>query len=408
MTAALAVAEHGYEVDLVETGEELGGNLLWLGATIEGHDLRPLLDESRQKIERHPLIHVHRRTQMIGTFGQVGRYVTTVENSEGQAATLAHGVTILATGGREAATELYHHGDSPAVVTQKEFERQLSDQAIDARQLESVVMIQCVGSREEPRNYCSRVCCTAALKHALNLKKQHPGIAVYVLYRDMMTYGFSEAYYTRARAADVVFIQYEPAAKPEVVLEGQADTGGKPLAVKTFDPILNQEVQIDADLVVLATGIVPQLPADLVRGFGADLDRDGFFQEAESKWRPVDSITEGVFACGLSLAPHSVPEAVATAEAAAQRALRILNHEQLPSGKVVASVRHSLCSLCERCIDACPYGARSIDPELEQVTVNPVMCQGCGACAAVCPNSASILEGFTPQQMFDIIDAAMV
>ena len=158
---------------------------------------------------------------------------------------------------------------------------------------------------------------------------------------------------------------------------------------------------------VLATGLVSNLTEDLAQNFGASLDQDGFFQEAESKWRPVDALKEGVFACGLTHSPRNIAETIATAEAAAERALRIICHEHLPAGKILAQVHHSLCSLCERCIDVCPYGARSIDYENEKVQINPLMCQGCGACAAACPNSASILEGFLEQQMFEMIDAAV-
>jgi heterodisulfide reductase subunit A len=177
--------------------------------------------------------------------------------------------------------------------------------------------------------------------------------------------------------------------------------------VTVLEPIIGQHLKIKPDLLVLATGIVPNLPQELVEMFGAALDQDGFFHEAESKWRPVDSLKEGVFACGLALSPRNIAESITTAEAAAQRALRILARERIPAGKVVASVRHSLCSLCERCIDACPYDARTIDHDNDMVRVNPVMCQGCGTCAAVCPNSASILEGFQEQQMFAAIDAAI-
>jgi heterodisulfide reductase subunit A len=177
--------------------------------------------------------------------------------------------------------------------------------------------------------------------------------------------------------------------------------------VTVFEPIIGRQVQIEADRVVLATGVVPDLPRELVEMFGATLDPDGFFQEAEPKWRPVDSLKEGVFACGLAHSPRNISESITTAEAASQRVLRILSHERIPASKVIASVRHSLCSLCERCIDACPYGARTIDYENEKVQVNPLMCQGCGLCATACPNSASVLQGFQGQQMFEIIDAAM-
>jgi heterodisulfide reductase subunit A len=262
-------------------------------------------------------------------------------------------------------------------------------------------MIQCVDSRQEPRNYCSRVCCSTALKHALHFKNKNPEINIYILYRDMMTYGFTESYYTLARKSGVIFIPYDVDKKPQVTpMDGS-------VRVTAVEPIIGQKIQMDADLVVLATGIVPKLPKDLAESFGATLDRDGFFEEAESKWRPVDSLKEGIFACGLAHSPRNITESIATAEAAAQRALRILSYERMPAGKVVAEVRHSLCSLCERCIEACPYGARRVDLELEKILVNAAMCQGCGSCATVCPNSASTLAGFLDQQMFDVIDSAL-
>jgi len=401
MTAALAIADHGFDVDLVEQTENLGGNLTWLQKSLEGYQTKPLLEENCALVEKHPKIHVRTQSRVIHTSGEVGNFHTTLEGPENTAHTLKHGVTILATGGTEAVTASYGYETSPAIITQKEFEQKLADGSIDPHQLNSVVMIQCVDSREEPRNYCSRVCCANALKQALYLKENNPSIAIYILYRDLMAYGFSETHYTQARKANVIFIQYHVDQKPSV----QAAKDG--LEVTVFEPIIGQNLQIKSDLLVLATGIIPNLPQDLVEMFGAGIDQDGFFQEAESKWRPVDSLKEGVFACGLAHSPRNIAESITTAEAAAQRALRILAHQRIPAGKVVASVRHSLCSLCERCIDACPYGARTIDKDNEMVQVNPVMCQGCGACAAVCPNSASILEGFKGQQMFEIIDAVI-
>jgi heterodisulfide reductase subunit A len=229
----------------------------------------------------------------------------------------------------------------------------------------------------------------------------NPELQVYILYRDMMTYGFYESFYTQARKSNVMFIQYQVTAKPRVT------TDQKKVRVNVVDPIIERQIQIDADLVVLATGITPNLPSELAKTYGAAVDSDGFFQEADSKWRPVDSLKEGVFACGLAHSPRNIAETIATAEAAAQRALRILGRQRLPAGQVVASVHHSLCSLCEQCIDACPYGARTIDVDQEKLLINPVMCQGCGSCAAVCPSGASVLEGFLEQQMLAIIDATI-
>ncbi len=407
MAAALGIAEHGFEVTLIEKEDKLGGNLSWLKNTLEGHSVKIFLDDTVSKIEKNPLIQVSLSSRIVASHGEVGHFYTTIEDKEGELRSLEHGVVILATGGMEASTSSYDYDKSEAIISQKELAQGIDNNSIDIDKLDSVVMIQCVDSREGPRNYCSRVCCSSALKHALELKDKNPDIAIYILYRDMMSYGFMETYYTRARKAGIIFIQYNVDGKPEVVIADGVGTDEKNLQVNGYDPILGQNIRIDADLVVLSTGILPTLDKDLAEYFGASVDQDGFFREAETKWRPVDSIKEGVFACGLTLSPGSIDETVAMAEAAAQKSLRILTQEYLPSGKIVATVRHSLCSMCERCIDACPYGARRLDHDLEKIVINPVMCQGCGSCAAVCPNSASVVEGFLEEQMFDIIDAAL-
>ena len=401
MSSALAIADHGFRVELIEQEEVLGGNLNWLQRTLEGNTTKTLLDETLLKVKKHPLIRVHTNSRVRNSHGQVGCFYTTIEHKEKGAFTLEHGVTILATGGMEAETKSYNYGASEAIVTQKELEKKINDNALDTNRLGSIVMIQCVDSRQEPRNYCSRICCTTALKQALYFKKNNQEINVYIFYRDMMTYGFTESYYTQARESGVIFIHYDVNEKPQVTpMDGF-------VRVTAVEPVIGQKIRIDADIVVLATGIVPKLSGDLAESFGAKLDQDGFFEEAESKWRPVDSLKEGIFACGLAHSPRNITESIATAEAAAERALRILSDESMPAGKVVAEIRHSLCSLCERCIDACPYGARMVDVELEKILVNAAMCQGCGACAAVCPNSASTLAGFLEPQMFDIIDSAL-
>jgi heterodisulfide reductase subunit A len=277
----------------------------------------------------------------------------------------------------------------------------LADGSLDPSGLSAVAMIQCVGSREEPRNYCSRICCTSALKNALTLKERNPGMEVYIFYRDLMAYGFLETYYTQARRAGVIFVHYDVESKPEVKVEN-----GRPL-ISAMDPILGRELSVRPDLLILSMGIVPAEVKDLAEHLGLELNQDGFFLEADSKWRPVDFIKEGVFVCGIAHSPRSMTESIAMAEAAAERALRILSNENLAAGTVSAEVRHSLCALCERCIAACPYGARWYDEEEEKIMVDELMCQGCGSCAAVCPNSASVVRGFRDQQVFHIIDAAL-
>jgi len=404
MHAALAIADHGYPVDLVEHSDTLGGNLQWLRSTLAGDAPADLLADMVARVGNHPRITTHLESTITSSFGDVGSFFTTLENRAKAVTTIEHGIVILATGGHEATTESYGYGRSDAIITQREMEVRLTNDAFADQPPDAVVMIQCVDSRQEPRNYCSRVCCPTAIKHALQIKKRYPATAVYILYRDIMTPGFTESYYTEAREAGVLFIRYDPSAPPRVSV---SDAATGPLTIATVDPLLDRPLEIEADLLILATGIVPGLPPALIDAFGADMDADGFFKEAESKWRPVDGLKEGVFACGLTLAPGAIPETVTSAGAAAQRALRILTHERLPSGRVVAAVRHALCSLCERCLEACPYKARTVDPDREQVAVNPAMCQGCGECAATCPNGAAVVHGFEGQQVFSVISAAL-
>ncbi|MDY0311828.1 MAG: FAD-dependent oxidoreductase [Desulfobacterales bacterium] len=403
MTAALAIADCGYPVDLVEAGAQLGGNLRWIGQTLDGHDLNALLEDTTARAGKHPKITIHTNTRVRGAFGEVGHFYSTLEAGDGAVQTLEHGVVVLATGGGEAVTTAYGFGSHPAIVTQKGFQTGLAEGRLDPSALNTVVMIQCVGSREEPRNFCSRVCCPTTIKQALALKKENPEATVVVLYRDMMTYGFAETYFTQARRAGVVFVAYRPEDKPKVAVTGP----DLPVTVTVTDPVLGRPLTVEADAVVLATGIAPGLPADLAAAYGATLDPDGFLAEAESKWRPVDSLHEGVFACGLALGPRNVEESIATGGAAAQRALRILEREYLPAAHLTAVVRHSLCARCGRCIEACPYEARRLDEELDKVLVNPAMCQGCGACEAVCPNGAAVLNGLSMPQMFGLLDQAL-
>ena len=401
MSAALGIADHGYEVSLVEQGKGLGGNLHHIHRTIQGDSPQELLEETVAKVEQHPKIQLYTQAKVVHSRGHVGHFSTTIEKEDGVGETIEHGVTLLATGGLEASTKSYAYGESESILTQHELEGKLADKTVDPSGLGAVAMIQCVDSREEPRNYCSRICCATALKNALYLKEQNPEIDVYIFYRDIMTYGFLESYYTKARKGGVIFIQYDKNQKPQVSVEN-----GKPRIIAD-DPVLGRKLGINADLLVLSTGIAPGGARQLADLFGVETNQDGFFQEADSKWRPVDFIKEGVFMAGIAHSPCSINEAIAMAEAAAQRSLRILNSERLASGRIVAEVRHTLCALCEKCITACAYGARSYDEEQEMIAVDQLMCQGCGSCATVCPNSASVLRGNRDQQLFEVIDAAL-
>lgn len=262
-------------------------------------------------------------------------------------------------------------------------------------------MIQCVGSREPHRPYCSRICCSQAIKNALRLKEINPRAQVFVLYRDMRTYGFKEDAYRRAREAGVIFIRYDLEDKPQVIAQGQG------LRVLVRDLILRERLILDADLVVLSTGIVPNDNRALAEVLEVPLDADGFFQEANAKVRSMDFERAGVFLCGLAQAPRFIDETIAQANGAAIRAAILLSKGHLESRAVVATVNQRLCSACELCVTACPYGARAIDPELGAVVVDPILCQGCGVCATVCPNGASQQNTFEMRQVMAMLDAAI-
>ncbi len=402
MTSALGVADNGFDVTLVERSEALGGQAMKLHYTLDGEDPKRFMEELVERVEKHPRINVKTDSRVVLSMGRAGRFASVVYSDEGGASTLEHGATVLATGGREA--KVYEHGFkvSKSVLSQRELEDGLASGAIDASSLGGVAMIQCFRSRQKGRNYCSRVCCAGALKNIHMLKDRNPDLPVYVFYRDIMSYGFSEKYYTEARRKGAIFIRYDLENPPKV----EFDENDKPV-ITALDPILGRPVRVSVDSLVLSTGVEPNDVSDLAEMFGVPLTPDGFFQEAETKWRPVDFLKQGIFVCGMAKGPANMGETVASARAAASRALRILSRHELARDTMVAEVRHSLCSLCGRCIDVCPYGARSMDMVHDRIVVDEVLCQGCGSCAAVCPNSASVLLGFRDQQVLSSIDSAL-
>lgn len=400
MTAAVGIADHGFKVCLVEESDHLGGLAMNLSYTLDGEDPVKFMTDLIEEVEKHPNIRVVKEGRLALTRGRAGRFRSVLATDNG-ALNLEHGVIVLATGGQESKVYEYGFRVHKNVLTQRELEHRLATGVLDTAALKSVVMIQCWRSREESRNYCSRVCCAGALKNILMLKKKHPGLPIYVFYRDIMSYGFSEAYYTQARKAGAVFIRYTLSHKPQLTVRD-----GKP-CILAHDPVLGRDLEICPDLVALSGGIEPNDVAELAEMLGVETDQDGFFQEAESKWRPVDFLKQGVFMCGVARAPGNMDETIASAKAAAQRSLRILSEKRLVCGNIIAEVRHTLCSRCGKCIDACPYGARRMDLDQDRIVVDELSCQGCGSCAAVCPNSASVLRGFRDNQVMSVIDAAL-
>ncbi|THB66386.1 MAG: CoB--CoM heterodisulfide reductase iron-sulfur subunit A family protein, partial [Desulfovibrio sp.] len=400
LTAAHGIADMGYEVVLVEEEEELGGQALRIRKSLTGDDPVRFMTDLIELVEKHPNVTVYKDARVALSMGRAGRFLSVVATDDGSVP-VEHGAAILATGGQEAKVYDWGFRVHKTVLTQSELEEQLADGTVDAGGLNSVAMIQCWRSREENRDYCSRICCQMALKNALELKKRNPNLQVFVFYRDIMSYGFIEHYYTEARRAGVIFVSFDLDSKPEVTF-----VEGKP-HIKAFDSVSGRELQIEADLLALASGIEPNDVSELVELFQISVDEHGFFTEAEPKWRPVDFLKQGVFMAGLARAPGNMEETIVSAKAAAQRALRVLSEKHLVSGTIVAEVRDSLCSLCGKCVEVCAYGARALDIRQDKVLVDELLCQGCGSCAAVCPNSASVLRGFTDTQVLSVIDAAL-
>jgi heterodisulfide reductase subunit A-like polyferredoxin len=392
MTAAASLADQGYPVDLVEREETLGGNLGRVRMPFQGKQPQHLLAELSGRVERNPLVDIHLGSRVVGSSGFMGNFTSTVEKADGARVSIDHGVTILATGGREYRGPEYGYGTDPRIVTQQEFEQRLEAGDVP----DSVVMIQCVGPAEQ---YCSRICCTIALKNALALKERKPDAQVVVLYRDIRVYGFKERSYTEARSKGVLFVHYDPDEKPVVEANGS-------LQVRARDPILDRAMELEPDLVVLSMPVVPRDDSDeLANFFKCSIDADGFFLEAHVKLRPVDFSSAGVFMAGMAHYPKLSDETMIQAQAAAARAARVLSKDTLLAGGQVAVVDHELCTGCLTCVRVCPFGVPRIDASqpgiggiLGAATIEAAICRGCGVCVAECPGHAIQLMHYTDSQ----------
>ena len=410
MAAALSLSQQGFEVHLVEREKELGGNLKKLHFTLSGHNPQELLRTTIDRVQADGKIHLHLETQVQEFSGYMGNYETTLVHTgdHGRRTVVKHGAVVVATGAAERETNEYLRGQSNRVVTQKELEGKLADDAgrSELASAQTIAMIQCVGSREEGSMYCSRVCCANAIKNALKIKEINPAANVIVFYRDIRTYGFREEYYQKARQQGVLFIRYEPQSKPAVRPgEGPDD----PVQVNAYDPILGKDVSLAVDLLVLSTGIAPNADNEkLAKILKVPLDQDGFLLEAHIKLRPVDFATDGVFLCGLAHSPKFVGESISQARAAAARAATLLTQETIQAKGRRAEITPRLCAGCGLCVGVCPYDAREIDPVNGIAKVIEVLCQGCGACAAICPNAATKQVGFAKEDVLAAIDTLTV
>jgi len=399
MTAALSLAEQGFPSCIVEKQAELGGNYRLLYYTLEGLDTRSHLAGLLEKIKNNDLIKVLTGATIVKIKGFIGNYQTTVATADGEQE-LEQGIVIIATGGYELETKEYLRGQSNQVITQRELESCLAGQDASLATAKSIVMIQCVGSREAERPYCSRYCCSQAIKNALKLKEADPATEVTIIYRDIRTFGLKEDYYKRAREADVRFIRYEIERKPEVRHDGSG------VIVSVFDPILNEAVELKADILALSVATLPNPQNEAIgQMLKVPTNQDGFFLEAHVKLRPVEFATDGVFFCGLAHAPKFSSESAVQARAAVSRAAVILTKDYILSEGKTAYVNKERCMACGLCELNCPFGAIAVDAAEACAVVNTILCKGCGVCTASCRMNAVDLNGFSNEEVLSQLQA---
>ncbi len=404
MTAALAIADSGYEVHLVERSETLGGNLRNLYYVAEGYDPQRLLRDLVNRVRAHRHIVIHMRTEVVHHVGHIGEFRaelrTRYPDGSVDESQVEHGVTIVATGGRE--TREHPLLSLPGVITQRELEGKIIHHPAEIAALKDVVMIQCVrppGLAE----YCSRVCCTNTMKNAIRIKLFNPACHVSVLYKNIVTYGFREEYYTEARRLGVIFIRYTDAQPPEVIAQGDR------LRVRVRDLTLNRWLTLPADLVPLSMAVAPAEGArELAKMLRVPLTGEGFFEDAQLKLRPMDFMREGIFLAGMAHYPKFIEESISHALAAAARALTLLSQESLHLGGVVAWVDPEKCVGCLTCTRTCPFGIPQVIQQEGRkgvgglggaAYIDPAQCQGCGTCTGECPANAIQLVNYTDEQV---------
>lgn len=414
MRAALELADQGFRVSLVERQADLGGNMHHLRFMLSHADPAGVLKEMIERILDHPRIHTVLGAEISAFEGSLGKFKTTLHVAGGasplpEEIVIQHGVVIVATGAQAYHPTEYLYGQDDRIITQKDLEAAVADRPDDIRQLQSVAMIQCVGSRSEERPYCSRICCAQAVKNALAIKHLSPETEVYVLYRDMRTYGFLEPFYREAREADVLFIRFEAETPPEVRVNGS-------LQIVVHDALLNADVSLDVDRLVLSVATVPQPDAaDLARLLKVPLTQDGFFQEAHLKLRPVEFANDGIFLCGMAHYPKkALAESVTQALAAVGRAATILGNRVIEIEPTISHVVEEKCDGCAYCVDPCPFKAIELVEYVDdagqtkkRVVVDETACKGCGTCQATCPKAAIFVWHYKTEQLRAMTMAAL-
>jgi heterodisulfide reductase subunit A-like polyferredoxin len=400
LVAALTIADAGYRVYLPDIQERFGGSLAHKKHfTLEGHAIQPYMQQLIRQVEDHPNIRWWPNARMTSFSGHVGSFRSQLEFPDNQWE-IHYGAAVIATGAVEYQPTEYLYGAHPRVMTQAGMESLLVDSPDQLGEAPTCVMIQCVGSRSPEHPYCSRVCCGDAVKNALKLKEIRPQAQVFILYRDIRTYGLKEIYYKKARDLGVQFIRFEPERPPEVAAEGEG------LLITVFDQNLKVPIKLKADYLTLSAAIRPHpVSGEIAQLFKLPLDADGFFMEAHQKLRPLDFASSGIFLCGLAHSPKDTAESIAQAQGAAARALGILAQEDMYVGGAVATVDPQKCVICLTCMRTCPYGVPRVDQAEGVITIDPAACHGCGSCASACPRKAIELMHHRDKQFLSKIGA---
>jgi len=396
MEAALGVAEQGFEAFLVERSATLGGVAKSLRATWKGEPVQPYLEDLVEKVNLHERIQVFMDSVVSNTTGSLGNFTTTVLAGHTDSTTIEHGATIITTGGSEYVPKEYQYGEHPDVVTHLDMDALFTQEDDRLKKAKTFAFIQCVGSRNEENPYCSKICCTHSLKSAITLKKMNRKKRVYIIYRDIRSYGFREDLYKEAREHGVIFIRYDLEKPPEVVTAKD-----KRLKLTVTDHVLKIPLLIRPDILVLASAVVPNENKDLFEKFKVPVNNEGFLVEAHAKLRPVDFASDGIFVAGLAHYPKPLEESIAQAKAAVSRAMTIVSKDSIMVGGVVAEVTREKCAVCLTCVRACPYSIPFIHEDGYAV-IEPSECHGCGVCVSECPGKAIKLNHFTVEQMNNV------
>ncbi|MBU1904256.1 MAG: FAD-dependent oxidoreductase, partial [Proteobacteria bacterium] len=399
MTAALGLGNQGFEVVLVEKEAQLGGFSRELTHTIDGANIQEHILELIDGVTRNEKIQVLTQSLIVGFGGFKGNFTTEVIVGPGMyERKIDHGVVVLATGGHEYTPREFLYGEDERVVTQVELSKRLDLKG--ASDLNDVVMIQCVGSRNDEFSNCSRICCQSAIKNALHIKEQNPEANVYILYRDIRTYGLMEAYYREARRLGVIFIRFRADEPPRV------ESSEEGVLVTVKDHVLQRDIQIPAGLLALSAGMRPEDTEELASIIKLARNQDGYFMEAHVKLRPVDMAGEGIFVCGTAHGPKLISEAISQAMAAASRAATFLSRSEITLSVVTANVDQERCASCLICVRSCPYGVPKINRDGVS-EIDPALCRGCGICAAECPAKIIELNCYEDDQVMSKVDALL-